>query len=114
MFSHQTALALFDLAEFIPTRIHMTAPKSFRKRPPKGCVIHKGTLDRADYREFSVFTVTTPLRTLEDLAGEPSMPREQFEQAVREAVNRGLIRKSESSRLLSKRRSPRCASEASD
>lgn len=104
VFSHQTALALHDLAEFIPTKVHMTVPKSFRKRPPKGCVLHKGTLDSADYREFAVFMVTTPLRTLEDLAGDPSMPREQFERAVNDATARGLIRRSESSRLLAQRR----------
>ncbi len=82
----------------------MTVPKSFRKRPPKGCVLHKGALASADYREFAVFIVTTPLRTLEDLAGDPSMPREQFERAVKDATARGLIRKSASSHLLAQRR----------
>lgn len=104
VFSHQTALTLYDLAEFIPTKIHMTVPKSFRKPAPKGCVLHKGALDSAAYREFSVFMVTTPLRTLEDLAGDPSMPREQFEQAVKDATAHGLLRKSASSRLLAQRR----------
>lgn len=107
VFSHQTALALFDLAEFIPTKIHMTVPKSFRKRPPKGCVLHKASLEKSEWREQDVFRVTTPRRTLEDLAGDPSMPREQFEQAVKDAASRGRIRKSETSSLLSMRRSTR-------
>ena len=107
VFSHQTALALFDLAEFIPTKIHMTVPKSFRKRPPKGCVLHKASLEKLEWREHDVFRVTTPRRTLEDLAGDPSMPREQFEQAVKDAASRGRIRKSEISSLLSMRRSTR-------
>jgi len=99
--SHQTALALYDLAEFIPTKIHLTVPKSFRKQPPKGCVLHKAALGESDCREFSVFTATTPLRTLKDLAADPAMPREQFEQAVQDAAAQGLIRKSATSKLLS-------------
>jgi len=39
--------------------------------------------------------VTTPVRTLRDLASDPAMPTEQFERAVEEAVSRGLIRRSE-------------------
>ena len=102
VFSHQTALALFDLAEFIPTKVHMIVPKSFRKRPPKGCVLHKASLEKSEWREHEVFRVTTPQRALEDLAGDPAMPREQFEQAVKSAASRGLIRQSDSSQLLSK------------
>ncbi len=105
VFSHKTALALYDLAEFIPTSVHMTVPKSFRKRPPKGCVLHKASLEKRDRREFDVFWATTPRRTLEDLATDPSMPREQFEQAVTDAQRRGLVRKSDTSPLLSRSRS---------
>lgn len=100
VFSHQTALALFDLAAFIPTKVHMTVPEAFRKRPPETCILHKGSVRDEDCRDLDAFQVTTPSRTLEDLAGDPTMPREQFEQAVRNAVGRGLVRKMESTRLL--------------
>ncbi len=107
VFSHQTALALYDLAEFIPTKIHMTVPRSFRKRPPKGCILHRAPLENTGSSELEVIRATTPLRTLEDLAGDPAMPREQFERAVRNAASRGLIRPSKSSQLLAKQHSAR-------
>lgn len=101
--SHQTALALHDLAEFIPTRMHLTVPPSFRRRDPKGCTLHKGTLEEGDTQEMSSLRVTTPLRTLHDLADDPSMPTEQFERAVEEAASRGLIRRSQTKALLEAR-----------
>jgi len=101
--SHQTALALHDLAEFIPTRMHLTVPPSFRRRAPQGCTLHKGALEERDTQEMSSLRVTTPLRTLRDLADDPSMPAEQFERAVEEAASRGLIRRSHTEALLATR-----------
>ncbi len=98
--SHQTALALHDLAEFIPTAIHLTVPPGFRKQPPEGCVLHKGRLQPNETQSFDAMPVTTPLRTLRDLAGAASMPTEQFENAVATAVQRGLIRQNDADQLL--------------
>jgi predicted transcriptional regulator of viral defense system len=98
--SHQTALALHDLAEFIPTTIHLTVPPGFRKRPPEGCVPHKGRLEPGETQSFDAIPVTTPLRTLRDLAGGASLPREQFETAVAVALQRGLIRQRDADQLL--------------
>jgi len=89
--SHQTALVLHDLAEFIPTEIHLTVPPGFRKKSPEGCTLHKGKVDSSDTQPFDALPVTTPIRTLRDLAGDPSIPAEQFEHAVMTAVERGLI-----------------------
>lgn len=102
--SHQTALALHDLAEFIPTRVHLTVPPSFRKRAPKGCTLHRATLDAHDTQGISSLRATTPLRTLRDLAGDASMPAEQFQRAVDEAVRRGLIGRAEAKELRATRR----------
>jgi hypothetical protein len=49
--------------------------------------------------------VTTPLRTLADLAGDPSIPREQFDRAVKEASSRGMIRRSQADELRAIRKS---------
>lgn len=89
--SHQTALVLHDLAEFIPRAIHLTVPPGFRKRAPEGCVLHKSSLDARQTQPIAPLPVTTPLRTLRDLAGDPSLPAEQFTHAVRVAAARGLI-----------------------
>ena len=101
--SHHTALGLYDLSELIPGAIHLTVPPTFRKRPPRGCRLHKRALTEADSTEIQGFRVTTPARTLDDLADDPSMPREQYDKAVRAAVARGLIRRSRTRVLLKKR-----------
>ena len=102
--SHQTALALHDLAEFIPTRIHLTVPSSFRRPAPKGCALHKAALARADMQEVGALRTTTPLRTLSDLAADPSLPTEQFEHAVKVASSRGMISRSQADKLRSIRK----------
>jgi predicted transcriptional regulator of viral defense system len=103
--SHQTALALHDLAEFIPTVVHLTVPASFRRPAPKGCTLHKAAVARVDTQEVGALRVTTPLRTLADLAGDPSIPREQFDRAVKEASSRGMIRRSQADELRATRKS---------
>ena len=99
--SHQTALGLYDLGDLIPGDIHLTVPPSFRKRPPRGCRLHKRTLADVESREMLGIRVTAPIRTLADLAIDPSMPREQLELAVRSAIERGLIRRSQAKMLRS-------------
>lgn len=102
--SHQTALSLYDLGELIPGEIHLTVPPVFRKPSPKGCRLHKRRLDDGQSKEMFGFRVTTPLRTLEDLAADPSISREQFDKAVSAATERGLIRRSQATPLLMKRK----------
>ncbi len=101
--SHQTALALHDLAEFIPTTIHLTVPPGFRKRTQEGCVLYKGRIEPGETQPFDAIPVTTPLRTLQDLADADSLPTEQFESAVAAAVQRGLIRQRDADQLLGDR-----------
>lgn len=103
VFSHQTALSLHELGELIPVGIHLTVPKSFRKRAPKGCILHTAALEPRDATGMAGFRVTTPFRTLTDLAHEPSISTEQFERAVKDAAARGLIRSAQSASLLMQR-----------
>ncbi len=91
--SHDTALLLHELSDVLPRRVHLTVPPSFRKRPPKGCVVHKSPLARSEVEEHAGFRVTTPLRTLLDVA-ESQLPQEQLEKAISDALERGLVRRS--------------------
>lgn len=91
--SHDTALLLHELSDVLPRRVHLTVPPSFRKRPPKGCVVHKSPLTSSEVEERPGFHVTTPLRTLLDVAESP-LPQEQLEKAVSDALERGLVRRS--------------------
>jgi predicted transcriptional regulator of viral defense system len=104
--SHASALVLHELTELLPNRIHLSVPRSFRKAPPRGCVLHKTTLLPEDVEERAGFRVTTPLRTLLDAAtGEVS--QEQLEKAVTVALARGLVRRAVL--LSAARRDPRFA-----
>jgi predicted transcriptional regulator of viral defense system len=90
--SHQTALVLHDLSEILPGEIHVTVPPRFRKPAPIGCVLHKAALAEGDVEERAGFRVTTPLRTILDVAGG-SVSLEQLGKAVDGALARGLVRR---------------------
>ena len=94
MVSHESALVHHGLSELLPDRLHFTVPPKFRKLPPAGCVLHKGTLGPKDAEERAGFRVTTPLRTLLDVAAG-GVSREQFDKAVADALARGLVRRTQ-------------------
>lgn len=91
--SHETALVLHELTDLLPDRVHLTVPRTFRKPPPKGCGLHKAALDSNEFEEREGFRVTTPLRTLLDAASS-GVSQEQLDNAVRDALARGLVRRS--------------------
>ncbi len=91
--SHETALRLHGLSDLMPERVHLSVPKGFRKRPPRGVVLHKSDLSEADTEDWNGFRVTTPLRTILDVASSREVSPEHLESAVREAVARGLVRR---------------------
>lgn len=83
---------LHDLTDLLPNYIHLTVPRTFPKRVPNGCKLHKSTLAAYEIEEREGFTVTTPLRTLLD-AATSGVSQEQLNLAVRQAIERGLIRR---------------------
>jgi predicted transcriptional regulator of viral defense system len=91
--SHESALAIHQLSDVMPARIHLSVPPAFRKPAPRGCVFHKAALSAQDVEQRDGFRVTTPLRTLLDIASDGKTTREQLFQAVADALDRGLIRK---------------------
>jgi predicted transcriptional regulator of viral defense system len=90
--SHDTALRIYELSDLLPTKIHLSVPKRFRKAAPANVVFHKVELTEGDSRDGGGYRVTTPLRTLLDAANSSVSP-EQLEQAVGEALARGLVRR---------------------
>jgi hypothetical protein len=67
-------------------------PRGFRKRVPVGCVLHKANLAAHEVESRTGYRVTTPLRTLLDVADHP-LSQEHLNAAVREALERGLVRR---------------------
>jgi predicted transcriptional regulator of viral defense system len=92
--SHITALELHGLSDVLPTQIHLTVPRTFRKALPAGVALHKSSLEARDIQEWTGFRVTSPQRTLLDVATGQSITEEQLERAVEGAIERGLVRRS--------------------
>lgn len=90
--SHQTALVLHGLSDLLPGQIDLTVPQGFRKAPPRGVELHKGLIIPEDCEERGGFKVTTPLRTLLDVASA-GISQEQLARATSEAVRLGLVRR---------------------
>jgi predicted transcriptional regulator of viral defense system len=92
--SHETALALHELSDVLPRRIHLSVPRTFRKKPPSNCVLHRTIVARTDVEQREGFSMTTPLRTLLDAANAKTVTDEQLAKAVDDALERGLVRQS--------------------
>jgi predicted transcriptional regulator of viral defense system len=90
--SHETALRLFELSDVLPDKYHLTVPVGFRKSAPPEVILHWGRLESKDIQQREGFSVTTPLRTLLDVARN-SLSLEQVGLAVQEALERGLVRR---------------------
>lgn len=90
--SHASALFLHQLGDMLPQRIHITVPPSFRKRPPKKCTLHKAWLEERDIERREGYSITAPLRTLLDAADDATLAEEQIIRAVKDSLDRGLIR----------------------
>jgi hypothetical protein len=57
-------------------------------------VLHRAILTPVDAEQREGFALTTPLRTLLDVAGAKTVTDEQLSRAVDDALERGLVRKS--------------------
>jgi len=90
--SHESALVLHELSELLPGAFHLTVPPKFRKAAPRGCVLHRARLGPVDVEERPGFRVTTPLRTLLDVA-QGRTSQEQLAKSVADALSRGLVRR---------------------
>jgi predicted transcriptional regulator of viral defense system len=89
----ESALLLHGLGDVLPDHTHLIVPVGFRKKPPEYVVLHKATLLEREITTQHGVKLTTPLRTVLDLAGSPLSP-EHLEVAVQQALSRGMIRKS--------------------
>lgn len=93
VFSRQTALALYDLSELMPRRLHLSVPKSYKRSAqlPGSIVFYKEDLDESDVTEVEGLRVTKPLKTVLDLVREDLVDPAQTELGFRQAYERALI-----------------------
>jgi hypothetical protein len=66
--SHESALAMHELSDVNPARVHITLPAAvrIRRQVPKGLVIHYADLAPEDVERVEGVPVTTPERAIRD------------------------------------------------
>lgn len=97
VFSHQTALALHDLSDALPSQVHLTLPDAWRRRRlrvPDGVVLHFADVGAAERSWFGPVPATSPPRTLDDCAAVSVSP-ELLRAAALDALARGLVTRAE-------------------
>ena len=97
VWSHETALDIYEITDVMPAKMHMTVPKTFRRNQviPKVIVLHYDDLPKQDIEVRQGYRVTTPLRTLIDVVKDHSISLDQVELGVQHAIKKGLISKRE-------------------
>jgi predicted transcriptional regulator of viral defense system len=92
-YSHDTALSLHELSDIMPSKLHMTVPKHFRRnsRTPEILTLHRADLSKEDVQETQGVRVTRPLRTILDLLASGHVDKSQIGQAIDDALRRGLV-----------------------
>ncbi len=71
--SHRTAASLLGLAPATDGQVHITLAYGKHRRGRPGIVVHQANLGRGDIRRVANIPVTSPNRTLVDIAGEASL-----------------------------------------
>lgn len=97
VWSHETALDIYELTDIMPAKMHMTVPNHFRRNQtiPGVLVLHYSNLIPQDIQTRQGYRVTTALKTLVDIIKDKSISEDQIELGIKQAINRGLISKQE-------------------
>lgn len=86
--SHETALSVHDLSDVDPSHCHLTVPPNFRQSDP-AVVLHRADLPTADVLEHEGYRVTTPLRSLLDMAAD-NLDLDQLAGGIEDAFAHGM------------------------
>ena len=93
VYSHDTALSLYDLSDVMPGRLHMTVPHGFDRSAeiPSPLVLHRADLLEDEIGSIEGIRVTRPLRTIIDVISEGTLSPDLIEQAIAQSLSRGLF-----------------------
>lgn len=108
VYSHETALSLYELSDVMPARLHMTVPHGFDRSAdiPSVLVLHRANVPQSEIGTIEGIRVTRPVRSILDVVAEGKLGPELVRQAIREGEERGLftndqLRAARTSRRLS-------------
>ena len=93
VYSHGTALRIYELSDIMPEKLHMTVPKKFRRfnDTPSILTLYKAELSKSDVRLMRGFAVTTPIQTILDLIQSKHLDISLVKQAYNEALKKGML-----------------------
>lgn len=102
VYSHETALAHYEISDANPSKLDMTVPKGFRKtaKIPKILRLHYSDLTKDMILESRGFLVTKPNRTISDIIQSGWTPFDIIRQAILDAVKTGLMQRWEIQSLI--------------
>ena len=97
VYSHTTALALRDLSDANPSKLHITVPLGFRRNSetPPVLILHKAHLEPHEIVQERGFAVTTVMRAILDSAESGDADPEMLRQALKDGTSRGLVTRAE-------------------
>lgn len=92
VYSHDTALELYDLSTWTGRRLHMTVPKDFKRRSiPEALRLHRAELRHFEIAKEKQVAVTTVAKTFLDLLHSKTLQHHHLVEAMQDARRRGLI-----------------------
>lgn len=102
VYSYKTSLALYELTDVNPDKLHITVPKGFRRNSqiPGVLVLHYGNVSSEETDHIHGVKVTNPIRTINDIINDGALSDDLLKQAISEAMNQGMITK----RIMEKHR----------
>ena len=86
--SHESALALYNLTDVIPSEVHVTIPRTSSRRR-NNIRLHTSRIAPVEITRRDGLPVTTVTRTIADVA-RSGLPEEHTRQAIEETLERGL------------------------
>ncbi len=86
--SHESALAVYDLSDVVPSEIHVTVPRTASRRR-HGIRQHTNRLRAIDIKKREGLPVTSVPRTIADVA-KAGLAEELVREAIQQALQRGL------------------------
>lgn len=86
--SHESALALFELSDVLPSEIHFTLPRTSSRRRPS-IRMHTSPLPPEDIVMREGLPVTSVTRTIADVA-RAGTPEALVREAIQQSLERGL------------------------
>lgn len=95
IYSHETALSLFELTDINPSQLHMTVPKNFRRNSqlPPLLILYFDDIPADKTDHMHGVKVASPMRTIMDIINEGTYSNNMIMQSISEALSRGLITK---------------------